>query len=285
MKSKLYSIGCFLLIFLVLFHGKEGSEALLKAGILFQNRIFPSLFPFLVLSPFFIQYGLFDFLKEVFGPIASKFFHISKNGCYLFFMSMLSGFPSSANYAKDLLDKNLLEKEEAFHILLFSHFSNPLFILAMVPTHPLLVLGCHYISNFFIGFCIRKPLLEGEKKETVIEKDPFFTIFSTAIHHTMESLLFILGVISFFFLIGSFFNHPLTSLFLEVSQGLNYLKTLSLTPKQSAILSAFLLSFGGFSVHLQTYGILSQYHFPYRPYLRMRIFHAFLSSLLVFLLF
>ena len=261
-------------------------DQILTALSLFETKVFPSLFPFLVLSPFFIQYGFFDWIKKYLGPLVKRLFHISENGSYLFFMSMISGFPSSAGYAKNLEEENLLSKEEAFHILLFSHFSNPLFILSMISTRPLLVLFSHYLGNFFLGICFRfhSPTKQ-TKKETSKNSKSFFEIFSSSIHQAMENLLFILGVIVFFFVVNAIIPNHITNFTLELSQGLHYLTTLNISPKMVAVLSCFLLSFGGFSVHLQTYGILANWQISYFPYLLTRIIHGVFSASLLFFLY
>lgn len=253
---------------------------------LFWQKVFPSLFPFFLLSPFFIQYGFFDLIKKTLGPIAKKIFLISENSAYLFFMSIISGLPSSATNAKILYEEGYINKDEAFHTLLFSHFSNPIFIFSMISNKPLLILSAHYFSNIMIGILLRfhKTNHKNEKMKKKNEKT-FFDIFTSSIKNSMENLLFILGVIVFFFMINGILDFPITHLLLELSQGLSYANHLSIGMREIACLEAFLLSFGGFSVHIQTYGILSDWHLSYFPYFCIRIFHGILAASIVFFLF
>lgn len=278
-----------LLIFItisILYFQKNVTLEIRNAITLFQRNVFPSLFPFMVLSPFFIHYDIFDIIKNYLGPITNKLFHISLNSAYLFFMSIISGFPSSASNAKNLYEENYITKEEAFHTLLFSHFSNPIFIFSMINEKPMLILCAHYLSNIIIGFLLRfhspKKISKSIKKNN---DKPFFDIFTTAIKNAMQNSLFVLGVIVFFFMINSIIPFSFTKVFLEVSLGLNYANTLALPLKEIAIIQAFILSFGGFSVHIQTYGILSDWHLPYLPYLLTRIFHGVLAGIIVFCFF
>ncbi len=257
-----------------------------KAILLFQNNIFPSLFPFMVLSPFFIHYGFFDVVKKYLGPIFKKLFHISESASYLFFMSIISGFPNSATNAKNLYEENLISKEEAFHTLLFSHFSNPIFIFSMVPSHPRAVLFAHYFSNVIIGLVLR-PFTNYNSHNKVASKKKeraFFEIFSDSIRNAIQSSLFILGVIVFFFMVSAVINVPISRFLLELSQGLAYTNSLAFSPKIINCLQAFLLSFGGFSVHIQTYGILSDWKIPYFPYFITRIMHGVLASFIALIL-
>ncbi len=286
MKTKISTFFLLAFLFFILYLQQDVSLAIKNAGVLFQTKIFPSLFPFLVLSPFFMNSGFFDLIRNSLGCITEKIFHISKNCSYLFFMSMISGFPGSAIYAKSLEEEHFLSKKEAYHTLLFCHFANPIFVLSMVKAKPYLVLFMHYSINFLIGFILRfQTFSQNDSLEHKKKKYSFFEIFTTSIKNAMQNALFILGVITFFFMLNAILDFPITHLLLEVSQGLNYLSTWMLSPKWIASLSAFLLSFGGFSVHIQVYGILSDWKISYWPFFFTRIVHGILSFIGVFLLF
>lgn len=287
MKTKLCNLLLALFIIGVLWCQNNVTLEIRKAFTLFQNNVFPSLFPFLVLSPFFISYGFADILKKYLGPILKKLFHISENAAYLFFMSIISGFPSSATNAKNLYEENFITQKEAFHTLLFSHFSNPIFILAMIPTRPMIILFAHYISNIIIGILLRFRKIDEIDNYSIKKKKEisFFELFSFSIRNAMQTSLFILGVIVFFFMINAVIDIPIAHLFLELSQGLSYAATLSFSPRSIACIQVFILSFGGLSVHIQTLGILSGWEIHYFPYFLTRICHGICSILIVLLLF
>lgn len=287
MKTKIINFLLAILTIEILHYQGNVTFEIRKALDLFQKNVFPSLFPFLVLSPFFIHYGFFEFIKKYLGPILKKVFDISENASYLFFMSIISGFPSSATNAKNLYDEGLITKEEAFHTLLFSHFSNPIFIFSMITFKPGLVLFAHYSSNIIIGLLLRhkKRKKSSTKLSLNLRKASFFEIFSSSIRNAIQNSLFILGVIVFFFMINSILDFPITHLLLELSQGLLYSNTLSLSPKLIVCIQAFILSFGGFSVHIQTFGILSEWKISYSTYFFIRLLHGILASGFVLLFF
>ena len=126
------------------------------------NNVFPSLFPFFVLSEILINYGFIELIGEIFKPIFERLFKINGNAAFVFIMSLLSGFPSNAKYTKELYLQNKLTKEEATKILMFSHFSNPLFILGTISITflndkklGLIIMFSQYFSNILIGFFFR----------------------------------------------------------------------------------------------------------------------------------
>ena len=77
------------------------------------NNVFPSLFPFFVLSEILINYGFIELIGELFKPIFEKLFKINGNAAFVFIMSLLSGFPSNAKYAKELYLQNKLTSKQS----------------------------------------------------------------------------------------------------------------------------------------------------------------------------
>ena len=77
-------------------------------------------------------------------------------------LSIISGFPSNARNTRTLYDKGVITLDEANHILIFSHFSNPLFILTTIAIFffnnakiGIILLISHYLSNLILGILFR----------------------------------------------------------------------------------------------------------------------------------
>lgn len=301
--------------FFILTESKAVMEAVLFSFQIWKNNIFPSLFPFFLLSELFIQYGFVEFLGELLKPIMNRIFRISNHTAFIFVMSIISGFPSNAKYTKALLDEHKINEKEATKILTFTHFSNPLFILGTVSITFLgnreigfLILFCHYITNLILGLLFRNyyPSPKNEchisiKKAinhmTLVrmrKKESFPMILSNALNHTIQTLLFILGVTTTFLIVTTLVNQhiilpsfyqSILNGFFEMTQGLKYVSLLNIPLKIKGILTVMILSFGGLSVHMQLIGILSKSHIKYFPYLTARILHATIASILFFFLF
>jgi len=301
--------------FFILTESKAVMEAVLFSFQIWKNNIFPSLFPFFLLSELLIQYGFVEFLGELLKPVMNRIFRISNQAAFIFVMSIISGFPSNAKYTKALLEEHKINEKEATKILTFTHFSNPLFILGTVSITFLgnrevgfLILFCHYITNLILGllFCnyypspktdcrvsIRKAItnmtLARQKK-----KVSFPLILTNALNHTIQTLLFILGVTTTFLIITTLINQHITlstfhqsilNGFFEMTQGLKYVSLLNIPLKIKGILTVMILSFGGLSVHMQLIGILSKSKIRYFPYFTARVLHATIASLMFFFLF
>ena len=276
------------------------------------NNLFPSMFPFFVLSDLLINYGLVEFISELFKPIFTHLFKTSKHSSFIFIMSMLSGFPSNAKYTKELYLQNKIDEKEASKILMFSHFSNPLFILGTISISflnnkklGLIVLISHYLSNIIIGlivrnynkfdtkekFSIKRAILDMHNKR--ISNKNFGIIFTNAIINSINTLLLILGVVTTFLIISTIIDnnfHPslstktIISSVLEMTQGLKHASLLNISDFNKTIIITMILSFGGLSVHTQIISILSDTKIKYTPFLIARILHVIISFILCFIL-
>lgn len=289
--------------FEILIYSERIMESISFSFNIWKNNVFPSLFPFFVLCDILINYGFVEVLSKLFKPLMSLF-KINENCAFVFVMGLVSGFPSSSKYTKELLDKGLINTREATKVLMFSHFSNPLFILGTISITFLnnkevgfLILFCHYITNIIIGLLFRNYL--PSKNNNIFNtinnnKKNFGQIISGAIINSINTLLLILGTITVFLVITTIidtninlnnFNQSILNGFIEMTQGLKYISLLSIPLKLKTILSTMIISFGGLSVHLQVYSIISDSNIKYLPFLVSRIIHSLISGILIFLLF
>ena len=101
---------------------------------LWKENIIPSLFPFFIISELLINYDLINIINKLTKSITYKLFHLSGNASFVFITSLLTGFPSSAKYINDLLHRNIITIDEANHLLMFTHFPNPLFVIGTIGT-------------------------------------------------------------------------------------------------------------------------------------------------------
>ena len=319
MKRKISSLFFILILFYLLIKILLNSTLVLDSVKysfnIWQNNIFPSLFPFFVLSDILIYFGFVEVLNELFKNIMYKLFKVNGSCAFILFMSLISGFPSNAKYTKVLYDKGLINDKEATKILTFTHFSNPLFVIGTISIlflnnkyYGYLILFCHYFGNFIIGLLFRNYyvsnynktkidfnlLLNNISNKKLKNKDNFGLVLSSSIKNSIDSLLMILGTVSVFLVLTTIINNNLNfssyieniiNGFIEMTQGLKYVSLEYIPLKFKCVLSVMFISFGGISVHMQVYSIVANTKIKYFPYLTARIMHAFISSLLLYFIF
>ncbi len=266
------------------------------------NNLFPSLFPFMILSNILMEYGFFDIISELLKPLTNKCFKSNEYGSVILILSIISGSPSNAKYINELLNKKLINEYDASKILLYTHFVNPLFIINTIGITFLkekkigiIILISHYIGNFIIGIVFRKYHKHTSSSKINISKifnnlnkkrNNFIIILTNSIVSSINTLLIILGVITTCLIITSIINiNPIFNGLLEITQGLKYISTTNYLLLIKTIMITFLISFGGLSIHAQCFSILNNKKIKYTPYLLARIIHGIISSTIVYILF
>lgn len=305
----------FFLCYEILTESKSILNSVIFSLTIWKNNVFPSLFPFFVLSEIMIKYGIPEFIGTLLKPFMHKIFKLKSESAFIFIMSIISGNPSNAKYTKELYLNKTLNKYEATKILMFTCFSNPLFILGTVAVMFLnnkkvgfLILLCHYLGNIIIGICIRnyhpskkenekisiKNAINNMHKKRISNKTSFGEIFTNSLTNSINTLLLILGVMTICLVFTTIIdnNLNLNSIIqstlngtIEMTQGLKYISLENLPLKIKCTLSVMFLSFSGFSIHLQIISILSDTDIKYFPFLIARIIHALISGILIFVLF
>ena len=315
--KKIQSVLIMITLLFICFEILTDSQNILKSVnfslSIFKNNIFPSLFPFFVLSSLLIKYGLPEFMSNILEGFMSRIFKINGKCSFIFFMSLLSGNPACAKYTKELYLEGSINKYEATKILCFSSFTSPLFILGGLSVLlnnsevPLLILICHYLGNIIVGLLIRnyhpsetkgknslKKAINEMHMKRISNKDSFGTIITNSLVESINTLLLILGVITVCLVITTIIedNLSLNSVFqsvlngfVEMTQGIKYISIEPIPLKLKCTLTVMIISFSGLSVHIQIMSVLSETDIKYMPFLISRILSSIISSVLLFIIF
>jgi len=299
-KIKQFSIiGMILLIMLALLQkNRLVFEASSRAFELWKHNLVPVMLPFFVLADILINYNFVYYLTRCFSKITSFFFRLNPACTFILFMSIFSGFPSNAKYIRNLYEQHLIDLKDAKKIVLFSHFSNPLFLLGTVGlllNHTLaaiVILIAHYSTNFILGLLLRNySLATSNILPKPIPNKPFIKVLGNAILSAVNTLLLILGTITFFLILSTIlldflqvaplWKGILTGI-LEMSSGVKYIALSNELLILKATIISMILSFGGLAIHIQTFSILETMNLKYLPYLATRIVHALIAGFLTF---
>lgn len=258
------------------------------------TSLLPALFPFFIVSDILINYDVIKYFPKVIRNSIKYLFNVSDNGLAIILLSMLSGFPSNARNIKNMYLDKKITKEEGEHLLYFTHFSNPMFILGTIPLIlnsnkiSKYILISHYLANIILGICLRKYNRVNDSNNSNYKEDKhnFGLVLTTSIRKSLDSVLSILGTLTVFLIISTllinFFNLDNTSSLLiksilELTSGLKELGSYNLLNKYLLIISSCILSFGGLSVHMQVINELVDTDISYKNYFIGRILQVVLS--------
>lgn len=291
----------FIILILILLNKELVSNTIITSFYIWFNTLVPSMLPMFILSDILINYSNINIIPNKITNIISKIFNINKESVLILFISLIAGFPSNAIAIKTSYDLKLINKEEANHLLLFIHFANPLFILQTVGvfylknnTYGIIILLSHIISSLLVGVLLRNK--NHPTKNNYISKNTksqsFTTIFTNSIKKSINTLLQVATTITSFLIISTLITHifnlnnyisTLVKSILEITMGLSTLSNLNIKDIYKVILSTSIISFGGLSIHMQILSI--QDTIPYIKYIKGRLLHLVISSLLSYILF
>ena len=234
--------------------------------------VFPSVFPFMVSSSMLISSGGAAFLGKIFSLPFSRLFNISSNGVFAFLSGIICGYPIGAKSSAELYGKGLLTYNEAFSLLSFSMIACS---MLGCPKAGYILLFSTIFSNIASGILICRIFKPSKKYALYACKTQYMSageILTESIKNSLDAVLKLGGYIIFFSvftqilvqahifsLLSKFMPLPndiaesiLTGI-IEMTCGLKKVSLLNTAISIKIILSAFLLSFGGFCVHFQSY--------------------------------
>ncbi|GJM81041.1 hypothetical protein HMSSN139_35370 [Paenibacillus sp. HMSSN-139] len=111
-------------------------EASWQAGVrglaIWWDVLFPSLFPFFVISEMLLGFGIVHFLGKLLDPLMRPVFRIPGSGGFVLAMGFASGYPVSAKLATKLREQRLVSRAEGERLVSFTTSSDPIFLIGAV---------------------------------------------------------------------------------------------------------------------------------------------------------
>lgn len=298
------------IIFLIMF-SKTNILAVQNAISLFFEKVFPSLFPFFIAADLLSHTNIINILNTILSPIMKPLFNVSGKGAFPFIMGIISGYPTGAKIVSDFRKNNICTKVECERLLAYTNNSGPLFIIGTVGSSlflsteiGILLLITHIFGTLTVGIIFRFYKNNYYRNENIVDEldiDNFSSILTESIFTSFKTTGMIFGFIIMFSIIN---NILLTSGILklfpsaiigsilstcEITNGINYIsmiKSSNLTIQ--LILTSFFLGFGGISVLMQVYSIISKTDLSIKPYILGKLLHGLTSAiytLIIILLF
>lgn len=298
-------------ILFIILCSKEVIESVAFSISIWKDNLFPTLFPFFVISNLLMSYGFVEIIGKLLSNPMQKYFKLPGECGFVLATSLFSGFPSGAKYTKDLVKRKIISNTDGSRLLTFTHYSNPLFILGMIGSillHnkgiALLILISHITSGILVGIIFSRKYKNKEQKTKLSLKSifnnytsptkSFGELLTSSIFDSLNTMFLLLGIVTIFLIITTIINeilkfppfiHAVVSGILEMTQGIKLVSSLNCTILIKTVLMTGIISFGGISVHTQVLGIISDEKIKYKPFLIARIMHSLLSMMLVSILY
>ncbi|WP_018753792.1 sporulation integral membrane protein YlbJ [Paenibacillus sanguinis] len=323
-----------LLILLMALYPTASWQAGVRGLAIWWDVLFPSLFPFFVISEVLLGFGIVHFLGKLLDPLMKPAFRIPGSGGFVLAMGFASGYPVSAKLATKLRQQGLVSRIEGERLVAFTTSSDPIFLIGAVSVgffgNPKLagVLAlAHYGSAVLLGLIMRfygpadaePPIVTGTPAKGSVVKlalqamhearladgRSLGELLRQAIVSSLQLMAVVGGLVVFFSVIleiltasgmmnslyvavqhllplaglPSGLAEPLMGGLFEVTLGARASAAPEGIPLiYKAAAAAFILSWGGLSVHAQVASILNEADLRYVPFLLARLLHAVLAA-------
>lgn len=273
---------------LILINSSLIIKSVKDSSFMFIIKIFPSLFPTMVIGNLLIKNNIELIIPKFIKKIFNKLFNFNDIETSIFIISIFTGTPSNAIYINEYLEKNLITKKEAEALLCTTHFINPLFVVAGVGIGVFndvkigfLLLFLIWTSNLFKAFLNRNDFGQMNKRNITLNEKSFITTLSESIKISINALLVIFGIVIMFNLLVALitnifnlnqFTNTIINGLLEMTGGIMKLSSLDIDIYLKIILAYIFLNFGGICIQMQTFSMFNNKKIRYFKYLIFRLF-------------
>ena len=302
MKQLLSGLPVLVLFLAMLFSPKAVFEGAESGLLLWFQVVFPTLFPFMLVSGLMLSGGGLVVISRIFGRLFSTLFATSPNGSFAVIAGFLCGYPMGAKVSADLVRSGRISRDEGAYLLSFCNNTSPIFIMnfivwktfdreeLMIPTLLILIGAPAFLSLFFRRFYLKGrkkfPDLSDKKKNNV--KLLNFEMLDSCLADSFESIVKVGLYIIFFSILIALpgklsAGHPLLAGILptlEMTNGILMIHKAAPDLTVSYPLILGLTSFGGFCSAAQTKCMLKAASLPILPYIIQKLTAAAAASLL-----
>ncbi|MFD2702837.1 sporulation integral membrane protein YlbJ [Paenibacillus shunpengii] len=140
--------------------------AVWNAGVrglsIWWDVLFPSLFPFFVISELLLGLGIVHFTGALLHPLMRPVFRIPGTGGFVAAISYASGYPIGAKLTAKLWEKKQITRDEGERLVAFTTTSDPIFLIGAVsvgffqlPAVALMLAIAHYGAGLIVGLLMR----------------------------------------------------------------------------------------------------------------------------------
>ena len=107
-------------------------QATFEGLLVWATVVLPALLPFFMLTTMLTKLGVVNNFCQIFNPLTKFLFKAPAISSYIFFMSIISGYPVGAKLTSDCYKQGLITTTEASKITTFTSTSGPMFIIGTV---------------------------------------------------------------------------------------------------------------------------------------------------------
>jgi sporulation integral membrane protein YlbJ len=150
------------ILLLIVAYPTNSVQAGLRGVAIWWDVLFPSLFPFFVVSEIMLGFGIVHFFGTLLDPMMRPLFRLPGPGGFVMAMGFASGYPVGARLTSQLWDSRLVNRSESERLIAYTTTADPIFLIGAVAVGffgdatlaPILALS-HYGGAILLGLLLR----------------------------------------------------------------------------------------------------------------------------------
>jgi sporulation integral membrane protein YlbJ len=312
---------CSILVLYIVLNPKQCINFTIGGAKLFFYAVFPSLFPFLVISNLIISFGGIQIYSRLLGSAICKPLGLPKQCSLVLLVSIFCGYPLGARYAAELYEQNFIDHKTFQRLLNIATNGSPLFIIGTVGTTMLghasfgyILIISNILSCVIMGlvlpdkYRIKVPNIDNKNAKrpqhnkinlgnslkialedatkTCISIGSFVIIFSVLTSIIKGNVYFdtALKYVSSVTTLPIEILQSFTVGMLEVTNGCNIVSASSLSINMKLIVCSFLIAFSGLSITSQVYSLIYKFNVSIKKYTSLKVLQGIISSFITLVL-
>ncbi|WP_125153772.1 sporulation integral membrane protein YlbJ [Clostridium rectalis] len=310
---------CSLIILNFVFNPSICINGSISGATLFFNKVFPALFPFLIICNMMLYFNGVYIYSKIFGKTLCRPLGIPIECSFVIIISMLCGYPLGAKYSCDLYENKIIDYNTCERLLNIASSASPLFIIATIGTSMFqstligyIILISNYLSCFFISLILpnrkHKFSIVCSAKNIIPEKINFGTALKNSIENSINTCLSVGGFITLFSVINNIiknsilfntildkicviFKIPKASVegtflgLVEMTNGCNIISSSNISIDIKIIVISFLLSFSGLCIIWQCSSFINKHNFSLFRYIKFKFIQGLICSFISYILY
>lgn len=298
---------CSLIVLFIIFNPEVCITFSINGAKLFFFKVFPYVFPFMVLSNLIIAYDGINIYSKLLG-ILCKPQRLPKSASIILAISALCGYPLGAKYSCDLYENGLIDFDDFERLVNIASNAGPLFIVGSIGSSMLknkflgyiLLISC-YLSCIIMGIILPCNPHKKSTRKYNDTKQNLNTNFGISIKKSIENALqvslqlmgfivifsVLIGIMKNNFLFNKINNPIIKSMILgciEMTNGSFLISSSQITVELKVVLLSFLLCFGGFSILSQIYSFIGKYKISPTKFIFRKFIQGIIGGIICFIL-
>ena len=283
------------LIVMIALNSKVFIGAALNGISAWAFNVLPCIFPFMIITKIIMSMGQVEKFCKPFSRPFLKLYGTSGSSAYVFFMSILAGYPVGSQMVASLYESGKIDRTQAYRMSSFCSNSGPMFIIGTVGCLLLknaavggILFASHVLSALINGLVYRKIRARGNNQnaEENVQVLPASQSFGDMVGASVQAILNVGGIICFFFIIIEALSpilgllpgavKPLAEGLVELTRGC--IDASSLPTFAASVMCSFMIGFGGFSTILQSMTMLKKLRMPVWLFSVMKFSQGLISA-------